>query len=176
MILHLKSPFTITGVVLLVFTQMGRDHSPTDRRRQETAGVAKQANTSSVQEKCVRWGRITDWPRHWPHMYTCPPWVLAAEVWAEWQAAISIILGSQINAKWTWQTGEETSWFLLPLTLTDLKNKTRLNLDFQARNSYLGLSYPSMAQLIKIYLLLLPARRPTKIYTVPWWNAKTIQG
>lgn len=57
-----------------------------------TAGVAKQANTSSVEEKCVRCGRVTDWPRHWPHMYTWPPCVLAADVCAEWQAAISIIL------------------------------------------------------------------------------------
>ena len=68
--------------------------SPTDRRRHVTAGVAKQANTSSVEEKWVRWGRVTDWPRHWPHMYTWPPCVLAADVWAEWQAAISTTLKS----------------------------------------------------------------------------------
>mgnify|MGYP007134268031 CR=1 FL=1 len=68
--------------------------SPTDRRRHVTAGVAKQANTSSVEEKCVRCGRVTDWPRHWPHMYTWPPCVLAADVCAEWQAAISITLES----------------------------------------------------------------------------------
>ena len=73
--------------------------SPTDRRRHVTAGVAKQANTSSVEEKCVRCGRVTDWPRHWPHMYTWPPCVLAADVCAEWQAAISIILGSQTHTK-----------------------------------------------------------------------------
>ena len=70
----------------IVFGYPGRNSLsglPTDRRCHETAGVAKQANTSSVQEKWVRWGRVTDWPRHWPHMYTCPPWVLAADVWVE---------------------------------------------------------------------------------------------
>ena len=29
-----------------------------------TKGLAKQAKTSSVQEKCVRWGRTIDWPLH----------------------------------------------------------------------------------------------------------------
>ena len=57
-----------------------------------TEGVAKQANTSSVVLKCVRWGRTMDWPRHWPHMNTWPLCVLAADVCVEWHAAISTIL------------------------------------------------------------------------------------
>lgn len=69
-----------------------RFFSPTERRRHITAGVEKQANTSSVQEKWVTCGRTTDCPRHWPHMYTWPLCVLAEEVWAEWHAAISTIL------------------------------------------------------------------------------------
>lgn len=43
---------------------------PIDTRRHITDGVAKQANTSSVLVKWVRWGRDINWPRHWPHMYT----------------------------------------------------------------------------------------------------------
>lgn len=57
-----------------------------------TDGVAKQAKTSSVQEKCVRCGSTMDWPLHWPHMYTWPLWVLQADVCVEWHAAISTIL------------------------------------------------------------------------------------
>lgn len=60
-----------------------------------TEGVAKHAKTSSVQEKCVRWGSTIDWPLHWPHMYTWPLWLLAADVCVEWQAAISTILSEK---------------------------------------------------------------------------------
>lgn len=76
--------------------------SPTDRRRHITAGVEKQANTSSVQEKWVMCGRTTDCPRHWPHIYTWPLCVLAAEVWAEWQAAISTILEGRNHTSVIW--------------------------------------------------------------------------
>lgn len=65
---------------------------PTVRRCHVTAGVAKQANTSSVLLKWVRWGLATAWPRHCPHMRTCPLWVLAADVWLVWHAATSTTL------------------------------------------------------------------------------------
>lgn len=65
---------------------------PIERRCHVTAGVAKQANTSSVLLKWVRWGMATAWPRHWPHIRTCPLWVLAADVWLVWHAATSAIL------------------------------------------------------------------------------------
>lgn len=68
---------------------------PMERSLHITEGVAKQAKTSSVQVKCVRWGRTMDWPLHWPHMYTWPLWVLAADVCVEWQAAISTILSKK---------------------------------------------------------------------------------
>lgn len=48
-----------------------------------TEGVARQANTWSVQEKCVRWGSKMHWPLHWPHTNTWPLWVFAADVWVE---------------------------------------------------------------------------------------------
>ena len=70
----------------------GEASLPMESSRHMTEGVEKQANTSSVQLKCVRWGRTTDWPRHWPHMNTWPLWVLAADVCVEWHAAISMIL------------------------------------------------------------------------------------
>lgn len=70
---------------------------PIERRCHVTAGVAKQANTSSVLLKWVRWGLATAWPRHWPHIRTCPLWVLAADVWLVWHAATSVILETQIR-------------------------------------------------------------------------------
>lgn len=70
---------------------------PTERRCHVTAGVAKQANTSSVLLKWVRWGLATAWPRHWPHIRTCPLWVLAADVWLVWHAATSTILMKKLN-------------------------------------------------------------------------------
>lgn len=74
---------------------------PTARRCHVTAGVAKQANTSSVLQKWVRWGQATAWPRHWPHIRTCPLWVLAADVWLVWHAATSTILaGGKCNEYW----------------------------------------------------------------------------
>lgn len=68
------------------------DALPTVRRCHVTAGVAKQAKTSSVQLKCVTCGLVTTWPRHWPHISTCPLCVLAADVWLVWHAATSTIL------------------------------------------------------------------------------------
>lgn len=68
---------------------------PMERSLHVTEGVAKHAKTSSVQVKCVRWGSTIDWPLHWPHMYTWPLWVLAADVCVEWQAAISTILSKK---------------------------------------------------------------------------------
>lgn len=70
---------------------------PTERRCHVTAGVAKQANTSSVLLKCVRWGLATAWPRHWPHIRTCPLCVFAADVWLVWHAATSTILPRKIT-------------------------------------------------------------------------------
>ena len=93
------------GAPLAAGAWPGRRRSPADSRRHVTAGVAKQANTSSVAEKCVRCGSVTDCPRHWPHMYTWPPCVLAADVCAEWQAAISITLESvKKNARYVFFT------------------------------------------------------------------------
>ena len=57
-----------------------------------TAGVAKQANTSSVVLKWVRWGLATAWLRHCPHIITWPLCVRAADVWLVWHAATSTIL------------------------------------------------------------------------------------
>lgn len=54
-----------------------------DRSLHMTDGVAKQAKTSSVQLKYVGWGKTTDWPLHWPHIYTLPLCVFAAEVCVE---------------------------------------------------------------------------------------------
>lgn len=71
---------------------------PIERRCHVTAGVAKQANTSSVLLKWVRWGLATAWPRHWPHIRTCPLWVLAAEVWLVWHAATSAILETKMKS------------------------------------------------------------------------------
>lgn len=78
-------------------------HLPIERSLHITEGVAKHAKTSSVQVKCVRWGNTIDWPLHWPHMYTWPLWVLAADVCVEWQAAISMILSEkpEKRSKWT---------------------------------------------------------------------------
>lgn len=76
---------------------------PTERRCHVTAGVAKQANTSSVPLKWVRWGLATAWPRHWPHIRTWPLWVLAADVWLVWHAATSTIL----VAKGEWSTSKK---------------------------------------------------------------------
>ncbi len=72
---------------------------PTERRCHVTAGVAKQANTSSVLLKWVRWGLATAWPRHWPHIRTCPLWVFAADVWLVWHAATSTILMKETEFK-----------------------------------------------------------------------------
>lgn len=72
---------------------------PMERSLHITDGVAKHAKTSSVQVKCVRWGSTIDWPLHWPHMYTWPLWVLAADVCVEWQAAISTILSKKPKEK-----------------------------------------------------------------------------
>lgn len=72
---------------------------PTERRCHVTAGVAKQANTSSVLLKWVMWGLATAWPRHWPHIRTCPLWALAADVWLVWHAATSTILVAKTELK-----------------------------------------------------------------------------
>ena len=83
----------------LVFLYIGTRHLPTERICHVTAGVAKHANTSSVPLKWVTWGLATAWPRHWPHIRTCPLWVLAADVWLVWHAATSTILVATIEFK-----------------------------------------------------------------------------
>lgn len=108
---HVTNSFARSDKVKIPFQNNGRGGGvsrgwccccalPTERRCHVTAGVAKQANTSSVVLKCVRWGLATAWPRHWPHIRTCPLWVLAADVWLVWQAATSTILGKKQNMEW----------------------------------------------------------------------------
>lgn len=77
-------------------------HLPIERSLHITEGVAKHAKTSSVQVNCVGWGNTIDWPLHWPHMYTWPLWVLAADVCAEWQAAISMTLSEKPEKSRRW--------------------------------------------------------------------------
>lgn len=50
------------------------------------AGGAEQAKASSVAGEAGEAGRSLDQLWHWPHVYTCTPWVWAAGVWVEWHA------------------------------------------------------------------------------------------
>lgn len=54
---------------------------PSDMGFQVTAGQAKLANTSWMEWNDVSVGEVTDWPLHWPHMYTFDVCVAAAEMW-----------------------------------------------------------------------------------------------
>lgn len=91
---------------------------PTERRCQVTAGVAKQANTSSVLLKWVTCGLATAWPRHWPHIRTCPLCVLAADVWLVWHAATSTILQQKKQRLTTVNKGQSKKGSLFILNLS----------------------------------------------------------
>ncbi len=98
---------------------------PMERSRHITEGVAKHAKTSSVQVKCVRWGSTIDWPLHWPHMYTWPLWVLAADVCVEWQAAISTILSKKPEERSEQCLGQCDEGFIISVLMESLTSPSQ---------------------------------------------------